>query len=198
MNYAHFISAHSVEISSDGATRSSSSRNVEDELREMRLNLLMEIEKRKQSEEALENLQSQWQSLSHHLSLVGLTLPTLPDITDEIGEQPTLDPAEELCRQVVIARIVAGSIGRACARAEVEMEMEPQIESKNFEIARLGDRLQYYEAANREMSQRNQEAVGKNAELVFVIIFACILPCLSLVLLLTYVPHECSTQGKFT
>ncbi|XP_020263216.1 uncharacterized protein LOC109839195, partial [Asparagus officinalis] len=145
------------EISSDG-TRSSSRNVIEDELREMRFNLLMEIEKRKQAEEALENLRSQWQSLSKQLSLVGLTLPAFPD-TDETGEQPNPNPAEELCRQIAIARAVAGSIGRACARAEVEMEKKPQIESKNFEITRLWDRLQYYETANREMSQRNQEAV---------------------------------------
>ncbi|CAD6253572.1 unnamed protein product [Miscanthus lutarioriparius] len=31
--------------------------------------------------------------------------------------------------------------------------------AKNLEIARLSDRVQYYEAANREMSQRNQEAI---------------------------------------
>jgi len=41
----------------------------------------------------------------------------------------------------------------------VESEMETVIAAKNFEIARLSDRVQYYEAANREMSQRNQEAI---------------------------------------
>lgn len=146
------------EISSEGATRAAS-RNIEDELREMRLNVLMEIERRKQAEEAIENLQNQWQMLSYQLSLVGLILPAPPTIIEETDRQSNLDPAEELCRQVVIARFVAGSIARGCSRAEVELEMEPQIESKNFEIARLWDRLQYYEAANREMSQRNQEAV---------------------------------------
>lgn len=145
------------EISSDSGR--SSFQNFEDELREMRLNLLIEIEKRKQAEEAVENLQTQWQSLSHHLSRVGLALPALPAVTQQSSEHANLDPVEDLCQQVVIARAVASSIGRACSRAEVEMEMEPQIESKNFEIARLWDRLQYYEAANREMSQRNQEAV---------------------------------------
>lgn len=148
------------EISSDGGSaRLSLLRNIDDELREMRLHLLMEIEKRKHLEEALENLRSHWQNLSQHLSLVGLTLPALSALTAETSEQPNADPAADLCQQVMIARVVAGSIGRACSRAEVEMEMEPQIESKNFEIARLSDRLQYYEAANREMSQRNQEAV---------------------------------------
>ncbi|CAN1225582.1 hypothetical protein LINPERPRIM_LOCUS2515 [Linum perenne] len=46
----------------------------------------------------------------------------------------------------------------------MEAEMETQIEAKNFEIARLMDRLRYYEAVNHEMSQRNQEAVGKKSE----------------------------------
>nr|XP_010940103.1 uncharacterized protein LOC105058764 [Elaeis guineensis] len=146
------------EISSEGASQSSY-QNVENELREMRLNLLMEIERRKQAEEALENLQSQWQMLSQHLSLAGLSLPSPPAMTDEKDEKSCIDPAEELCRQIVIAHFVAASVGRGCSRAEVELELEPQIEAKNFEIARLWDRLHYYEAANREMSQRNQEAV---------------------------------------
>ncbi|KAJ6797156.1 Uncharacterized protein M6B38_110330 [Iris pallida] len=145
------------EISSDSGTRSSC-RNVEDELLEMRLALLTETERRKQAEEALENFQNQWQNLRQQLSLVGLKLPALPAVTDDTAEQPN-NPAEELYEQVFIAKFVAATVGRACSRAEVEMEMEPQIQSKNFEIARLSDRLQYYEAANREMSQRNQEAV---------------------------------------
>ncbi|XP_008795948.1 uncharacterized protein LOC103711546 [Phoenix dactylifera] len=146
------------EISSEGASQSSY-RNMENELREMRLNLLLEIERRKQAEEALENLQNQWQMLSQHLSLAGLSLPSPPAVTDEKDEQSCIDPAEELCRQIVIAHFVAASVGRVFSRAEVELEVEPWIEAKNFEIARLWDRLHYYEAANREMSQRNQEAV---------------------------------------
>ncbi|XP_064948117.1 uncharacterized protein LOC135598368 [Musa acuminata AAA Group] len=143
------------EISSDGTSQSY--RIIEDELRETRLNLLMEIEKRKQTEEAVENLQNQWKMLSHHLSLVGLKF-SAPTFTIEVDKQSNVDPAE-LCQHIVVSRFVADAIGRACSRAEVEMETEPLIESKNFEIARLRDRLQYYEAANREMSQRNQEAV---------------------------------------
>ncbi|RRT73906.1 hypothetical protein B296_00002405 [Ensete ventricosum] len=147
------------EISSDG-TSQSSYRNIEDELREMRFSLLMEIQKRKQAEEELENLQSHWDRLSHHLSLVGFSLPLPPIVTEDMGEQVNLDPAEELSRQIVVARSVADAVGRGCARAEVESKMESQIASKNFEIARLLDRLHYYEAANREMSRWNQEAVG--------------------------------------
>ncbi|RZS01715.1 hypothetical protein BHM03_00031648 [Ensete ventricosum] len=148
------------EISGDGTSQSY--RIIEDELRETRLNLLMEIERRKQTEEAVENLQNQWKMLSHHLSLVGLKF-SAPYFTIEVDKQSNVDPAE-LCQHIVVSRFVADAIGRACSRAEVEMETEPLIESKNFEIARLRDRLQYYEAANREMSQRNQEAIGENAK----------------------------------
>ena len=143
-------------MSSDGLPHPSISV-IEAELREMRLSLLMELEKRKQAEEALDNLRGQWQRLREHLSLVGLTLPSDPTVATNGNH-----PAEELCQQVNIARFVSGSIGRGIARAEVETEMEAQLEAKNFEIARLLDRLHYYEAVNHEMSQRNQEAVGKN------------------------------------
>ena len=44
-------------------------------------------------------------------------------------------------------------------KPEKEIEMESQIESKNFEVARLMDRLNYYEAVNREISQRDQGAI---------------------------------------
>lgn len=146
------------EIASD-STPKSFSRHVEDELCEMKVSVLMEIERRKQAEETLETLRSQWQRLSHQLSLVGLVLPNPPVLEEETDGQSNLEPAEELCQQIVIARLVANSIGRACSRAEIEQEIELLIESKNFEIARLWDKLQYYETANREMSQRNQEAV---------------------------------------
>lgn len=134
--------------------------DTEPDLREMRL--LMEIEKRKQAEEALNKLQCQWQRLRARLLLVGLTLPSDPTVATE-EKQLDSDPAEELCQQVNLARFVSESIGKGIARAEVETEMEAQLEVKNFEIARLLDRLHYYEAVNHEMSQRNQEAVGKKS-----------------------------------
>ncbi|KAK6150651.1 hypothetical protein DH2020_015583 [Rehmannia glutinosa] len=131
--------------------------DIESELREMRLSLLMEIEKRKQAEESLYNIRNQWRMIRENLSLVGLTLPVDPTTLPE-GEQPA-DLAAEVCQQVYLARFVSNSIGRGIAKAEVEMEMEAQIKLKNFEIARLCDRLHYYEAVNQEMSQRNQEVV---------------------------------------
>lgn len=144
------------ELSSDGGTMQALP-DVESELREIRLTLLMEIEKRKQAEETLNNLRRQWQRIHEQLSLVGLSLPADPATLGE-GEQPA-DPAAELCQQVYLARFVSNTIGRGVAKAEVEMEMEAQISLKNTEIARLMDKLRYFEAVNQEMSQRNQEVV---------------------------------------
>jgi len=143
------------EISSDGATRSS--RCVDDDFREMRLSMLTEIEGRKQAEEAAENWQNEWKKLSHHLSLIALSLPS-PTV-DENADDTSMDPGAELCQQITVSQLVAAAIARGLARVEVESEMESVISAKNFEIARLSDRVQYYEAANREMSQRNQEAI---------------------------------------
>uniref|UniRef100_A0A0D9VJZ3 Uncharacterized protein n=1 Tax=Leersia perrieri TaxID=77586 RepID=A0A0D9VJZ3_9ORYZ len=143
------------EISSDGATRSS--QGMDDDLREMRLSLLMEIEKRKQAEEALENWQNEWKKLSDHLSLIALSLP--PPSLAENTDDSSMDPGAELCQQITVSQLVAAAIAGGFARAEVETDMETVIAGKNFEIARLSDRVQYYEAANREMSQRNQEAI---------------------------------------
>ncbi|KAF6171177.1 hypothetical protein GIB67_027983 [Kingdonia uniflora] len=143
---------------SNGGGPQASLHDIEAELHEIRLNLLIEIERRKQAEEALDRIQTQWEKLRQQLSLVGLTLPVAPTIADE-DEKIDSDPAEELCRQVHLARLVSTSVARGAAKAEIEMEMEFQIESKNFEVTRLWDRLNYYEAVNREMSQRNQEAV---------------------------------------
>ncbi|OMO84435.1 hypothetical protein COLO4_22042 [Corchorus olitorius] len=143
------------ELSSESGSQSLF-RDVDAEIREIRLSLLTEIEKRKQAEEALNKMRCKWQRISKELAAVGLSLPV--DSMD-VTEDEMANPAEDLRQQVGIARFVSLSMGRGIARAEMEMEMEAQIESKNFEIARLLDRLNYYEAVNREMSQRNQEAV---------------------------------------
>lgn len=130
------------------------------ELREIRSSLLVELEKRKQAEEALKNMRCKWQRIRQELAGVGLSLPADPfDVT----EDEPVNPAEELRQQVDVARFVSLSLGRGIAMAEMEKEMDSRIESKNFEIARLLDRLHYYEAVNREMSQRNQEAIGETS-----------------------------------
>ncbi|KAL3626743.1 hypothetical protein CASFOL_029486 [Castilleja foliolosa] len=131
--------------------------DIESELREIRLALLMEIEKRKQAEETLCNMRNQWQIIREKLSHVGLTLPVDPTNLPDCEQQQ--QPDDLVCQQVFLARFVSNSIGRGIARAEVEMEMEAQIKLKNSEIARLWDRLHYYEAVNQEMSQRNQQVV---------------------------------------
>ncbi|XP_061357649.1 uncharacterized protein LOC133301954 [Gastrolobium bilobum] len=145
------------ELSSEGGTQNSP-HDVEAELREIRLSLLMEIEKRKQVEESLNSMQSQWERIRQGLSLVGIVLPANLTAVAEDG-QLSSDPVEDLCQQAYIARFVSNTIGRGTAKAEMEIEMEAQLESKNFEIARLLERLHCYETMNREMSQRNQEAV---------------------------------------
>ncbi|CAJ2635621.1 unnamed protein product [Trifolium pratense] len=148
------------ELSSDSGTQGSlrSLRDVDAELREIRLSLLMEIEKRKHIEESLKSMQSQWERIREGLSSVGIVLPAdLAAIAQ--GGQLNSDPVDDICQQVYIARFISNSIGRGTARAEAEAEMEAQLDSKNFEISRLLERLHYYETMNREMSQRNQAAV---------------------------------------
>ncbi|GMI68902.1 hypothetical protein like AT3G50910 [Hibiscus trionum] len=143
------------ELSSESGTQSLY-RDTEAEMREMRLSLLMEIEKRKQAEEALNKVRCVWKRMSQELAIVGLSLPADPiDVTDD----ELVKQAEELRQQADLARFVSLSVGRGIARAEMEAEMEAQIDTKNFEIARLWDKLNYYEAVNQEMSQRNQEAI---------------------------------------
>ncbi|XP_047314843.1 uncharacterized protein LOC124918828 [Impatiens glandulifera] len=148
------------ELASEGSGQQLSSQlDIESELRDIRSSLLMETEKRKQAEEATENMRIQWKKLQQQLSCAGLFLPVDPLASQADQEQLGVDPAEDLCQQLYVVRLVSNSIGRATAKAEVENETKAQMELKNFEIARLWDKLRYYESVNHEMSQRNQEAV---------------------------------------
>ncbi|XP_073155952.1 uncharacterized protein [Henckelia pumila] len=134
-------------------------RDIDNELRETRLSLLMEMEKTKQAEETLNNMRNHWQRICERLIPLGLTLPIDPTASAD-GDQ-SADPSAEVCQQLYLARFVSNSIGRGIAKAEVEMEMQAQIRLKNSEITRLWDRLHYYETVNQEMSQRNQEVVAR-------------------------------------
>lgn len=145
------------ELSSAGSLQSSM-RDLDSEVREIRVNLLMEIERRKPAEDAFNSMERQWESLREKLSALGVILPSASAIVVEDGG-PKSDIAEDVCHQVSVARFVADAVGRGVAKAEVEKEMESLVESKNFEIARLIDRLHYYETMNSEMSNRNQEAM---------------------------------------
>lgn len=130
--------------------------DVEAELGEMRMGFLIEMEKKKLAESRLSDMKSQWGRIREQLSIVGLTLPADPTMLED---EPANDPGEEICRQVDLIRFVSDAVGKGIARAELEEEFEAQLQSKNFEIARLLDRLHYYEAVNHEMSQRNQQSV---------------------------------------
>lgn len=143
------------ELSSESGSQPLS-HDVETELREIRLSLLVEIEKRKQAEDYINHIRNQWGRIREQLSLVGLNLPEVPAMLEDQSADNTV---EDLSRQVELIRFVSNSIGRGVAKAEIESEMEAQLESKNFEIARLLDRVRYYEAVNHEMSQRNQETI---------------------------------------
>ncbi|GAB4848547.1 hypothetical protein Ancab_003253 [Ancistrocladus abbreviatus] len=155
---AEFFDAWEELSSESGQRQQHSIYDLEIELQDMRMSLLMEIDKRKHAEEALNNMRKQWQMLRQTMMDVGLVLPADPTTLAEEG-QLDVDTSEDICQQVYLARLVSESVGRGAAKAEIEAEMEAQLEAKNFEIARLCDRLHYYEAMNREMSQRNQEAI---------------------------------------
>ncbi|KAL5704018.1 hypothetical protein ACHQM5_022496 [Ranunculus cassubicifolius] len=146
------------DLSECGSQSCSSLRDVESELRERRLSWLMEMESRNQAEETVEILKRQWERLAQKLADEGLTLPSASTIFAEDEKSEGFDPAEQLCEQIRLARAVSVSVGRAEAKAEADLELESKIESKNFEIQRLLQRLNYYETVNGEMSLRNQEA----------------------------------------
>ncbi|KAA8545342.1 hypothetical protein F0562_020126 [Nyssa sinensis] len=86
-------------------------------------------------------------------------------LLEEIERRKALEEAlgqmyiEQFCQQLLVARFVAEAMGKGQARAEAEIAAEEIIGSKDQEISRLRDRLQYYEAVNHEMSQRNQEII---------------------------------------
>ncbi|KAD7479248.1 hypothetical protein E3N88_02384 [Mikania micrantha] len=143
------------ELSSESGSQLLSSE-IEAELRELRVSLLAEMDKRKHAEDCINDMRSQWGRIHQHLSLVGLNLPE--DLI-MLKDQSEDDLEAEISRQIQVIRFVSDSIGRGVAKAEMEVEMEARLESKNFEIARLLDRLRYYEVVNHEMSQRNQETV---------------------------------------
>ncbi|XP_010245403.1 PREDICTED: uncharacterized protein LOC104588954 [Nelumbo nucifera] len=153
------------EFFSDGSISNASPylcRNIEAELCDARVNLFEEIERRKKAEDALSQMRNQWLRIRKHLSQAGLSVPV--NLDAENNMQLEVDVAEQLCQEVVIARYVSEAVGRGQARAETEAIAEALIKSKNQEISRLQDRLQYYETVNHEMSQRNQEEIARRKQ----------------------------------
>lgn len=148
----------SVDFSHDGSMSSTlhSSHSFESEMRATRLSLLDEIGKRKMAEDALSLMYNQWQRVADLLSTeAGLRFPA-----PSTGMQLEIGPIEQFCQEVVVTRYVSKAIGQGLARAEAETAADEILKAKDQEISRLRDRLQYYEAVNHEMSQRNQEAIG--------------------------------------
>lgn len=145
---------------SDGSVSNVSSsrvQNIRSELCALRLNLHEQIERRKSAEDALSQIYSSWQRIVSLLSQAGLTLPTPLHASSNM--QFEKDSMEQLCQELIVTRFVTEEINKCVARAEAEVVAETIIASKDQEISRLRDRLQYYEAVNHEMSQRNQEVV---------------------------------------
>ncbi|XP_047341936.1 uncharacterized protein LOC124945526 [Impatiens glandulifera] len=145
------------ELSMDGSTSSISFSYVpklESELRFSRISLLEEIERRKNAEDALNRMYKQWERLSTMVSEAGVSFPPLTDASSFKFDESSL---EQLHQEIVVARFVSEAIGHGMARAKAEVAAEEMIQSKDHEITRLRDRLQYYEAVNREMCLRNQE-----------------------------------------
>ncbi|KAG9460043.1 hypothetical protein H6P81_004551 [Aristolochia fimbriata] len=158
MSQSEFYDARE-EFFSDGSSchsSPSSDLNIEAELRAIRFSLLEEIRRRKLAEQAVADMCEQWHLIGQKMSELGISSDVVTNF-EEMG--PDVGLADQLCEEVVVARVVAEAVGRGCARAEWEAAAEAIVNSKNHEITRLRDKLQYYEAVNQEMSLRNQEIV---------------------------------------
>ncbi|KAI3770724.1 hypothetical protein L6452_01866 [Arctium lappa] len=140
------------DFSSDGSMLSvaSCSRNIESELCATRLSLLEEIEKRKTAENNVAMMCNQFQRM-------GKLLASSNENSRMV--QFDMNAMEQFCQQVIVARFVGEALGKAEVQAEAEMAAEVIIGSKDKEISRLRDRLQYYEAMIHEMSQKNVESM---------------------------------------
>lgn len=134
-------------------SRSKSSETMAQKLQE-------EVARRIRAEEALVSMQLKWNEMARKFSSIGLTL-SLGSCEDGASEngQGEIDPLELLSQKILVARLVGGAVASAAVRAAIEEESESTVTIKNREIARLRDKLQYYELINHEMSQRNQEVM---------------------------------------
>ncbi|XP_075520621.1 uncharacterized protein LOC142553942 [Primulina tabacum] len=149
------------DFSADGSTPKSYGSRTESELNAIRLVLLEEIERRKNVEENMTLIRGQWERISSLMHQAGLTFPGPP--SDSCSTQ--FDNMIDLFSQeVLVSRFVAEAVGRGQASAEAEEADVSIIESKDQEILRLHDRLQYLETVNHEMSQRNFVEVARRRQ----------------------------------
>lgn len=139
---------------------------MESELHDTRHSLFEEIEKRKTAEKTLKLLRSQWERIHYLMSQDGLIFPAPPAACDVMQLEDNF--IDQFAQEVVVTRFVAEAVGRGLGRAETEETSAVVIESKDQEITRLRDRLQYYETVNHEMSQR--KLVGKYSGFVLSVI----------------------------
>nr|XP_043621035.1 lateral signaling target protein 2 homolog [Erigeron canadensis] len=148
------------EFSSDGSMLSlpSWSRNLESELHTTRLSLLEEVDKRKTAEDDLAAMSTHWQTFSR-LLLPETGLAFLAPSNDGSRMQVDFNAVKQFSEEVIVARYIDEAMGKAEAKAEAELAADVIIGSKDKEISRLKDRLQYYEAMIHEMSQKNLETM---------------------------------------
>lgn len=128
-------------------SKSGGRRDVDGNLKSL---LDQEIKRRMAAEDAMAVLQLQCTEMASNLASGD---EESRDLNDTGGNDCDSDS-----QRLVVAKVVAYSVARGAARAEVDVEMENVVVEKNREIARLRDKLHYYELVNQEMSQRNQEA----------------------------------------
>ncbi|KAH7372920.1 hypothetical protein KP509_17G029200 [Ceratopteris richardii] len=117
-----------------------------------------EVARRIRAEEALALLQESCNGIIQRCASIGILMAPNEDMTNSIGKNMH-DACDHLSERLAVARMVAGAVARAAAKVTKDEEMEHLIASKNWEISRLWDKLQYLEIINREMSQRNQECI---------------------------------------
>ncbi|XP_071698717.1 uncharacterized protein [Rutidosis leptorrhynchoides] len=148
------------DFSSDGSTLSlaSCSRNLVSELNTTRLNLIDETEKRKTVEDNLATMCALWQRVGK-LLLPHNSQTCLAPSSDISPMRFDINEVKQFSQEVIFARFVAEAMEKAESRAEAELAADVIVESKDKEISRLKNRLQYYEAMIYEMSQKNLESM---------------------------------------
>ncbi|KAI3694998.1 hypothetical protein L1987_77985 [Smallanthus sonchifolius] len=143
------------DLSSDGSVSSvaSCSGNIELEFYSTKINLLVDIDRRKAAEDDVADMCSHWHRIRKFL---------LPHSSSNDSSPTTrfdINVVKQLFEEVVVARFVTEAMGKAEAKAETELAAQLIIMSKDKEISRLRDRLQYYETMIHEMSQNNLESM---------------------------------------
>eukprot|EP00250_Pteridium_aquilinum_P012729 c20904_g1_i1 orf=103-1422(+) len=118
-----------------------------------------EIARRIRAEETLALLQQRWNEMAKKCSLIGFSMTSSEEDTLDSRRENLQDLYEQFSEKLVVGRLVGGAIASAAVRAVKNEELESMLADKNREISRLWDKLHYVELVNREMSQRNQEAI---------------------------------------